>query len=198
MIKDISVVFLDIDGVLLGDDNISMERLERIINNYEDRLSYELSDIEKAQVMSQLFCKVAVDYLNQLLEVKERNINSPYIVISSTWRNLWDNPFGKMADTYVVTRNLKWLWRDHSWSRYIIGVTPDLIRDRHKKRSDEIALWMDSNKDLYNVKSFVIIDDLENATGFKEAFPNNFVKTDSKICFNNQEYEKAVEILKNV
>lgn len=80
------------------------------------------------------------------------------IVISSSWR------YDKIAKEYLIKRLGK------GTAKCIIDSTPYLISS---KRFTEIKTWLDNHK---NIKSFVVLDDIDTHEGL-ENFGRNFICT---------------------
>ena len=93
------------------------------------------------------------------------------IVVSSSWRGCG------LIDT------LKKRLNDFSVSVY--GKTKDI-----GERGLEIKEWLDNHKD---VESFVILDDED--FDIAEYFPNNLVKTSTKVGLQKKDAEKCIAIL---
>lgn len=205
--EEISIIFLDIDGVLLSYSmEAHRETIKCIIDAYanigitiDEGAPYGIPPRPNMAHLTQVprdewlkawvkcFNKKSVDLLNKLCD-GENNVR---IIVSSTWRTISMIP--DILSSNVVER-LKSLWEPYSWSSYIISVTPTLSLN-NCRRAEEIQQWLDNNKDKYNIKSFVILDDVANESGLLKAFPDNFVHTNDIECFNEADYDKVCIIL---
>ena len=79
----------------------------------------------------------------------------------------------------------------------IIDVTPHLYRAPNgvtQERPEEIEDWLASCK--YEIESFVILDDYW-ANKFKAKFPNNFVHQVNSAGLQEDQADRAIEILTN-
>lgn len=188
------VIFLDIDGVLLV-EAIKFEyggipsRLEkRYIEQGLPKEKFDLSAKACDAEAVNLFYKSALENLNALITFIEKSGESAGIVISSSWRQ----------DRSVS--ELKKLFFQHSFSNKIIDKTADNIyivdRDidfEHSlNRGEEIEIWLQENREKYNVSNFVILDDVDS--GIKELFKQNFIKCDNEF-FDKNNLQQAIDAL---
>lgn len=97
------------------------------------------------------------------------------IVVSSSWRNCG------LLDTLKTRLN------DFSMSIY-----DKTCYSEHGIRGLEIKEWLDNHSD---VESFVILDD--EYFDIKSYFPNNLVKTNTKVGLQKEDVEKCIAILSN-
>ena len=147
------VIFLDIDGVL-NSAQYDAERGEQDGN-------------------------IDVTRLELLREITEKS--GAKIVLTSTWRKLWDK-----NKTLCTDEGLE---LDRLFAVYgleIFGKTPVIGR-----RSEEINAWLDGNE---NIESFVIVDDMP--IGW-DGLAERLVKTDAMIGRGPEKIhaEKAIYIL---
>jgi hypothetical protein len=177
------VIFLDIDGVMNGSDEI----VDLIKNHGKNGI--------EATFPTDAKCKL----LKQLVDETEAKI-----VLSSTWRlhssglrdlkvtfephnlKLFDRtchqvPASRFEGTKYSSIVPLQMYKYHEHSESVIG-----------DRGAEIASWLLDHPD---VESFVILDD--EAYDICPWFPQNLVKTNTKIGLLEDHIKKAKEILNN-
>lgn len=175
--ESIKVVFLDIDGVLLGNsnahDNFDMYRKKH--DFLVQKLGSDLDKVKPCDVGAALrFSTRAVQNLRALLQQ-----NNAKIVISSNWRD-FDNKLKSQ-------QRLKLIFRLWDLDEFIIDETPRL----RGSRGLEIRKWLDTTD--FKIESFVILDDVDS--GLSEMFPTEFVHTADTYFFSDSHLEKAQGIL---
>jgi hypothetical protein len=159
------IIFLDIDGVL---------------NSEED------PDFSK-----ELFNPVDINpkfikRLNKIIEDTGANV-----VISSSWRRS-DYGTGLMG---LTIDELRAGLKGRGFTGQIVSVTPHLYRTfdgKMKDRTDEIQKWLDDCE--YEIESFVILDDYWPIE-FTQKFPDNFVHQVGSLGLQEDQMNKAIEIL---
>lgn len=163
------IVFLDIDGVANSKEFFAKRGS---ISYDHGRDDYGRDQLDPA-VMTRL---------NKLVDV-----TGAKIVISSTWRRIWDlSQIGKMmADTGF---------------KHVNAIIDCTSIDAHGSRGNEIQEWLDleSERKIINpghdaVTDFVIIDDDNDMTQGQQG---NFVQTNGKIGFSDNDLQKAILILR--
>ncbi len=166
--KPTSIIFLDIDGVLIGDrgnswlsDKIQNKVKELFIK--KEGFNAGFTELEWRIAASHFFSPKAVDNLNKLI-AKVNKMANVAIVISSQWR--LDGTVPDLKDKMFVL---------YSFSRLIIDKTPDGKTWESKSRAEQIAFWLQENKEKLNIKSFVIFDDMDLGEGLSECFSSRFV-----------------------
>lgn len=195
----ISIIFLDIDGVL----TLNEEEDERILPILLER-GHESTDsipcLEYDQIILELFSQGAVNALEHLIMKAEAVLHHEIgIVLSSDWRINRKVPF------------LQKLFKRFSFASKIIDRTPQL---KDAAREEEITYWLKARLDLpysppcspfhhdleeeadwkrYEIESFVILDDHDSA--FSNHFPDQFVKV--KALLNDSDCQKAIFSLQN-
>lgn len=160
--KPTSVIFLDIDGVLIGDRGspVLSESIRKKVNELfikKEGLNAGFTELEWRVAASYFLTPSAVFNLDKLI-AKVSKVANVAIVISSMWRN-----DGSVADL-----------REKMFDRYAFS---SLIIDKTQKENDyrgvQIAYWLRENKDRFNVKSFVIFDDYDEK--LSKLFHSRFV-----------------------
>lgn len=196
--RPLSIIFLDIDGVLMNWHPLDQVR-ERV-----GQKAFELfgggyyTDLQWKTAGSYCFLESAVDNLVHLIErVKEER--DVAIVLTSSWR---------LDCTVEEIKNHMFAIRP--FSKFIIDKISD-DDERRKKRGEEalspIALmkygfplenrglqidyWLREHHAKLNIKSFVIIDDVDD--GISSRFSDNFIKINSLL--SPLEAQKACEVL---
>jgi hypothetical protein len=182
-IPETSIVFLDIDGVLLrlfykGDDTIN-QQASALFPGAQGRFTRR----QFAIAATSLFYTEAVANLRTLIH----KVQNTAIVISSNWRIDW------------TPRQLQEILSMHKFSHYIWDTTPlgsdpnywhpteiDVLEDH----VDEIALWLKTHP----FRRFVIYDD-SFSQKFKLRFPHNYVQVDPSKLLTQDDVRRGCEIL---
>lgn len=174
--KDINIVFLDIDGVLQPydaemrfmsvDKSIIKELSEKFDTDYNKYNFYDVCAVYYD------WKQEAVDRLKYILD----ETNSK-IIISSDWRNKF------------LPDKMKDLLKIQFLDQYYLADTPIFIKFHSipQTRSEEIR----SSIKEYNINNFVVLDDLKD---LQEYFPNNSVITHDYIKVSDM--NNAIKILK--
>jgi hypothetical protein len=182
-------IFLDIDGVLLGDipGDSKIRKLRELFGEGE------YSDLEYDIATSYFLAEEAVTNLDKLIERVDR-VARVVIVLSSAWR------VNRTVDQ--IKNQMFVIW---PFSKYIIDKTPDDNRWRDpishmslekygfelRSRACQIDYWLRENAHL-QIKSFVILDDYDEF--LSEQFPHNFVHVSGGLL-SEEHSEKAYEII---
>jgi hypothetical protein len=201
-----SVIFLDIDEVLIIDRTFLIEEIQKKIkelfvkkeDNGKIYLLCGYTELEWRIAASHFFLKSAVDNLDKLIE-KVSKVAKVSIVLCSNWR--LDGDIKEIQER---------MFSSHSFSKFIIDKTPDPDWWRRKfgqeelspialkkygfeldSRGSQIDFWLRENQGKFNVKSFVILDDDDE--GVSKRFPKNFVKV--KDMLSDVDIEKAYKIM---
>lgn len=165
------VIFLDIDGVLLDlwKRNTAYGYLVQRYN--EQNIEPSKRDFSSAaydKMRVELFDELALKRLDSLIDAIERRGEKVGIVISSAWRE------------NLSVDQLKELFK-YKFAEKIIGKTADRIKVQDHEisfreyldRGEEIDVWLQQNKEKWDVSNFIILDDDDDA--ISELFPDNFV-----------------------
>jgi hypothetical protein len=177
----ISIIFLDIDGVLVREEDED-ERLPILISSKGYTSSNPIPTVEFDRLIMELFDPKAVYYLEKLIEDGEKTLKHPVgIVLSSDWR---------------INRNvafLRELFKKYpTFSSHIIDRTPQFVEE-DRSREEEIAYWLKTNQgNKYNVQSFIIFDDHDFA--FSNHFPEEFIFCNHHVL-EQRDYEVALNSL---
>jgi hypothetical protein len=196
--KSTSVIFLDIDGVLMG-DRCSSPLNEKIRNKVKELFEQKeglnggFTELEWRIAASHFFSKTAVANLENLIE-KVSKVAQVAIVISSAWRE--DGTVEDLRERMFATC---------SFSRFIIDKTPDYHYGRNdlslvseekygfdlSTRGRQIDYWLRENHEKLNIKSFVIFDDVDEE--ISERYPHHFVEVTYPL--SESDIEKADNIM---
>lgn len=187
--EKVTVIFLDIDGVLLGPsgDALAIEKLkETYWESGESFLLRETLDTDKyIKIAVDFFDETAVDLLGLLLKtISEKAGHFAKVVLSSSWR------------TAFYLKELVTLFRKYELSRYIIGKTPELHLS--SSRAQQIDRWLEeseSENSKYEVFNFIVIDDVDDC--LSKTFGERFILCDGQKLFGQEEYNKALEVALN-
>lgn len=182
--KSTIAIFLYIDGVIFYDrmNGMVQERVKERFKGREHELPipYPGSECDKAAV--DLFDERALNYLDKLiLCINKEYQKEAIIVLSSAWRKDRTIEF------------LKNLFKQHSFSRYIVDKTPELSC---KPRGKEIAQWLFENHKKYNLCGFIVLDDCDE--GLSVEFPSQFVQCKHTTLFREKEYNLALSIIDKI
>lgn len=215
MKKLISIIFLDIDGVLAVNEEDNADRILPLLIAKGYSPNDSIPCLEYDQIIIDLFDDNAVHNLEQLIiEAEDILKHEIGIVLSSDWRLNRTVPF------------LQKLFKKFSFSSKIVDRTPQL---QNASREEEIMFWLKdkslmslsnpaspmahkfaliSQKQLseaflspslggisryeYDIHSFVIIDDHDSS--FSNHFPEQFVHI--RNLFSLQDKDHALVVLK--
>lgn len=166
-ISKLSLIFLDIDGVL----NCQRGWEHYIGNGSPDTWDYSKVPEYKYGSERTPFCPKTVTKLNELIRLTQAKI-----VIISTWRH------GESLDNL---QNCLW---ERGVDGLVVGKTTSSGR---LKRGEEIQLWIE---EFGEPKKFVIIDD-DFSYDIEEFYPNNGVQPSEPEGFNEECFQKAIDIL---
>lgn len=167
------VIFLDFDGVLNSAASFLLE--ERI--RKENKIFDDLCPVNET------LCRVCTSNFRHILD----EVQDAKIVISSTWRELFDIPWlqEKLA-SYGIDKDR------------VIGVTPVVRPPRMSmsvERGQEIKAWLDQHPEI---TKFVIIDDNNIGKPFQQLGDldgPNFVRTHWNTGLTLSKAVEAVKIL---
>lgn len=167
-ISKLSIIFLDIDGVL----NCQRGWEHYIGNGPPDTWDYSKVPEYKWGGFNRIpFCPKAVNLLNELIRLTQAKI-----VVVSTWRH---------GNSIEELQNCLW---ERGVDGLVVGKT---LSSGRLKRGEEIELWI---QEFGNPKKFVIIDD-DFSYDIEEFFPNNGVQPSEPEGFNEECFQRAVDIL---
>lgn len=113
---------------------------------------------------------ILVSRLNKIIEITDSNI-----VISSVWRSLGLDRIIEILEKVGVKSK-------------VIGITAKLSG---LSRGEEIQNWLDFSSQVITISNFVILDDDSDMPGLE----SNLVKTDNEVGLQDEDVEKAIEIL---
>jgi HAD domain in Swiss Army Knife RNA repair proteins len=185
--KPTSIIFLDIDGVLIADRS-NPQFAEKIRNKvkelFKKRLNEGFTELEWRIAASHFFSETAKANLEKLIK-KTSQIANVAIVISSDWRE-----DGSVEDLREQ------VFSGCSFSRFIIDKTPYPSKNEKygfnlSTRARQIDFWLRENHEKLNIKSFVILDDIDQ--GFSLRYPFQFVHVDNLL--SEQDVGKAYDIM---
>lgn len=166
-ISKTSIIFLDIDGVL----NCQRGWEHYIGNGPPETWDYSKVPEYKYGSKHIPFCPQAVSKLNELI-----NITKAKIVIISTWRH---------GESLENLQNCLW---ERGVDGLVVGKT---LSSGKLKRGEEIELWIE---EFGSPNKFVIIDD-DFSYDIEEFYPNNGVQPSEPEGFNEDCFQKAIDIL---
>lgn len=217
MKKLISIIFLDIDGVLTLNEEED-DRILPLILSKGHTSSESIPCLQYDQIILNLFDEEAVYNLELLIaEAEEMLQHEVGIVLSSDWRINRTVPF------------LRTFFEKYSFASKIVESTPQLL---NASREEEIMFWLKDkslvylsnptspivhsftpppvspqqlaqpylstviggiSREDYDIHSFVIIDDHDSA--FSNHFPDQFVHT--RELFKGYNKDQALLVLKD-
>lgn len=185
--SSLSVVFLDIDGVLYN--NRQNDDVDKVVERlYPNRGEDKLSHTQMSRAHTHLFSKEAVANLESLIQ----KVENVAIVIASSWVS------GSQS-----LETVRQVFALHSFSRAIIDKVPtaddrEFAAFRKKsenkdldERTAQISYLLLKNPTFAN---FVILDDYDHR-GFKEKFGNRFIQVDGKKLLSTIDVEQAIAVL---
>ena len=201
--KPLSVIFLDIDGVLIEARDLDplptliRQKLVELFGPKDDQYR-EYTALQWRIAASHFLQQAAVENLEKLIQ-QVSAMSSVAIVLSSAWR--LDGSSDEIKNQMFATR---------SFSRFIIDKTPDEDWWRRRKgeeelspialekygfplrtRGSEIDYWLRENWEKWHIQNFVIFDDCDN--GISKLFPDQFVEV--RRLLSEMEIERAYDIL---
>lgn len=185
--SEMIVIFLDIDGVLFNnpmDGSVQKRVEERWKDKGPSPDPYPCIECDRAAV--DLFDREALNTLDHFIRTVQNTGKKVGIVISSAWRE---------EKTVAL---LKDLFSPHSFSTFIIDKTVDRLQGADdNSRGAQIQHWLNNNKDKYNVKDFVILDDVDNR--IFRLFGDKFILCDthSSPLFGMKQCNEALGVLKS-
>lgn len=154
-------------------------RVEERLKGREDEVPKPYPMIEFDRAAVDLFDPDSMQHLHKLIEdIIEQTKEEVGVVLSSSWR------------TGYSLEELQDLFKQHTFSNYLIDKTPNLYS---KSRGEEIAQWLEENKERYKVSRFVILDDCDS--GLSKNFPEAYVEFDPRKLFTAQEHQQALNIV---
>jgi hypothetical protein len=182
-----SIIFLDVDGVLIDEENpnrhaaIAEKAKELFERNKQPKDKF--TQLEMAIAASHFFSCTSVANLEDLIERRQKTMRV-FIVIISEWR---------IGLTIEELR--KQVFARCSFSKLIIDKTPDnhfirssanpdekdpavISKEKYNfdlsSRARQADFWLRENRQLYNIYSHVILDNYNDE--FSERFPKNFIQ----------------------
>jgi hypothetical protein len=196
--RPLTIIFLDIDGVLMDWSSLHQMRARIGQKAFELFGGGYYTDLQWKTAGSHCFSESAVENLEKLIE-RTHEVADVAIVLTSTWR--LDCTLDEIKNQMFIVR---------PFSKLIIDKLPD-DDGRRKKRGEEelspIALlkygfhlgnrgsqidyWLRENQGKLNIQNFVIIDDVDD--GISSRFAGNFVKIREFLSLS--EAQNAYEIL---
>ena len=167
-VSKLSVIFLDIDGVL----NCQKGWEYYLGDGPHDTWDYSKIPEYKWGGHNRIpFYPRAVSKLNEVISITKSKI-----VVISTWRH------GNSVE------ELQYCLRERGVDGTVIGKT---LSSRSLKRGEEIELWI---QEFGEPKNFVIIDD-DFSYDIEQFYPNNGVQPCGPEGFNEECFEKTIDIL---
>jgi hypothetical protein len=201
--KPLAVIFLDIDGVLMGArdlDPLSTWIRQKLVELFgaKDPKYRDYTELQWRIASSYFLNEPAVANLEKLIQ-RVSKVSDVAIVLSSAWR---------LDGNADEIRNQ--MFKTTSFAPLIIDKTPDEDWWRRRKgeeelspvalrkygfslgsRGAEINYWLLENQEKWDVKNFVILDDV--AYGILGRYPDNFVEVYRLL--SEEDIEKAYQIL---
>lgn len=201
--KPLSVIFLDIDGVLIGArdlDPLSTRIRQKLVELFglKEESYRGYTELQWRIAASHFLDECAVENLEKLIQ-RVNEVSSVAIVLSSAWR---------LDGTTDEIKNQ--MFKGASFAPFIIDKTPDEDWWRRRNgeeelspvalkkygfplrtRGSEINYWLLENREKWNIQNFVILDDVDY--GISERYPDHFVE----VCrmLSEEDAEKAYDIL---
>lgn len=186
--ESMSIIFLDIDGVLMPDRFVNpLNRMirEKLVHLFGER-SY--TELEWRIAQSYFLSRPAIQNLESLIERLSR-VAPVGIVLSSAWR--LDGTLEQIRDQMFVNESFsRWIIDkipDDDWWRITKGEKPLSLRGR----AQQIEYWLLENVSTWDVSHFVILDDVDE--GLSERFPGQFIRIDDLL--SEGDIEKVYEVL---
>jgi hypothetical protein len=208
------VIFLDIDGVIMGDrmrnplSGLIITKAKELFGGYpKTELQWRIA---QSHFLSMKELEELVEFIDVLYQVK--------IVISSQWRidctmmEFWNNIFDKYTKVrqFLFGKTIPCPSADKGWSPELKwGLGDEIQKDIEKcckgismtQRSNQIKHWIHTHQDRLNANftfvddkmygNFLVIDDMHMTE-----FPDNFVYT--PYMFGNAELCTARKMVANV
>jgi hypothetical protein len=201
--KPTAVIFLDCDGVIMGDrfiaplNDLIIQTAAKLFKKNQG-LTCDYTGFEWRVATSHHFDPSALQMLNDIISKIELNGFNVEIVISSAWRK-----------SGTVDQVVNEMFKACNFSKYIVDKTPDdnepninelsLTKYGFKPgmdRSLQIAYWLGENWEKRNIQSFVILDD-KHQTKLSSRFPRNFIHVNEGNLLQLTHVQMAHNILLN-
>jgi len=199
--RPLSIIFLDIDGVLMDWRHLPQMRAKIEQKAIELFGQDYFTDLQWKTAGSHCFLETAVGSLVKLIE-KASEVADVGIVLSSSWR--LDCTFDEIKNQMFANLPFSMLFIDK--------IPDDDVRRKSRgeeelspialikygftldTRGSQIDYWLREHHASLNIKSFVIIDDVDDEISSR--FADNFVKIEEFL--SPLEAKKAYEILINL
>jgi len=207
--KPTSIIFLDIDGVMIGNrssyplNESIRNKIKELFESKKEELNSQFTELEWRIAASHFFSKEAVVNLENLIE-KTSKVAQVAIVISSNWRE--DGTVEDLRERMFATC---------SFSKLIIDKTPEPEYNYIRRKSDkneinptlismekygfdltrrgrQIDFWLRENHEKLNIKSMVIFDDADDEE-MSARYPHHFIKV--RYPLSESDIEKAYNIM---
>jgi hypothetical protein len=201
--RPIAIIFLDIDGVLIGTRDLDplptliRQKLVELFGPKDDQYR-EYTALQWRIAASHFLQQSALENLEQLIQ-KVSAVSPVSIVLTSAWR--LDGNSDEIKSQ---------MFANSSFSKFIIDKTPDEDWWRRRKgeeelspialekygfslrtRGSEIDYWLRENWEKWHIQNFVILDDCDN--GISKLFPDQFVEV--RRLLSEMDIERAYDIL---
>lgn len=201
--KPLSIIFLDIDGVLIGARDLDplrtgiRQKLVHLFGKKDD--SYrEYTELEWRIASSYFLSKEAVDHLQKLIERASR-VTDIGIVLSSAWRldaTLWEIKHQVFAMYPFAQRIIDKTPEDDWWrkKRGEAELSPIALKKYGfslKTRGAQIDYWLRENRTPLGIRNFVIIDDVDDEMRVRHS--SHFIEVEG--LFSKADAERAYHIL---
>lgn len=174
------VIFLDIDGVLL---DLKFSLMESLFEHWKGREEDFLKGDFKTQKLHMgvnSFSKEALFYLDQLIEILEKDYEVD-IVISSSWRNLGDTGF------------LEKLFSNYNFSKKIKNKVDNRLNRNEVERGPMINDFLKDNQAIYHNAKILVIDD-NDRLGICETFNEDQFVICKNLFLKNEFLEALVKV----
>lgn len=200
-----AVIFLDVDGVLIGSRDIDplatsiRSKLVELFGEKEERYR-GYSELQWRIAASYFLDSAAVERLERLIRLASDQMEV-VIVLSSSWR--MDGDLSQIQSQMFAGRE---------FAKWIVDKTPDEDWWRRRRgeealspvclakygfplgtRGAEIDFWLRENREKWDIEGFVILDDWDS--GISKRFSDRFVKVESVLT--EEDVEKAYRILRD-
>lgn len=201
--RPLSIIFLDIDGVLMGARDLDplrtriRQKLVQLFGKKDD--SYrEYTELEWRIAASHFLSKEAVDHLQTLIERASR-ITDIGIVLSSAWRldgTLFEIKHQVFAMYPFAKRIIDKTPEDDWWrkKRGEVELSPIALKKYGfplKTRGAQIDYWLRENRAPLGIRNFVIIDDVDDEMRVRHS--SHFIEVEG--LFSQIDAERAYHIL---
>ena len=189
----ICVVFMDCDGVINSDDFLT-EWIASHGDTKESMLEFKRShcihDGHDGYVVPEL--------VGNLKSVCERT--NCRIVWSSSWRENYLKKNPDSGDFFFDFKEIRSLWKAKGFPiEYFLDCTPceNCSRYSYVPRGVEIQMWIDANKERYNIGRMAVLDDNEDAGIGLDCDDAKFFQTTFKEGLTRRIADEVVEWLNN-